>query len=110
MRPVLVSPLAMAQAMGAAPRYFGSREACRLIQPRRGMSIRRARNDLPVGDDHHGVRRDLLEKFKRRVGLNLFGLVDVHAGFERSFFDRRSGNVLPAAARAVRLRDHGFDA
>jgi hypothetical protein len=40
--PVRVSPLAMAQAMGAAPRYFGSSDACKLIQPSRGISKSRA--------------------------------------------------------------------
>ena len=39
--PVFLSPLMMAQAMGAAPRYFGSSEACRFIQPSRGISSRR---------------------------------------------------------------------
>ena len=31
--PVRVSPFTMAQLIGAAPLYFGSKEACRLIQP-----------------------------------------------------------------------------
>ena len=31
--PVRVSPFTMAQFIGAAPRYLGSREACKLIQP-----------------------------------------------------------------------------
>src|SRR5437879_448227 len=35
--PVRVSPFTMAQLMGAAPRYLGSREACRLIQPSFGI-------------------------------------------------------------------------
>ena len=36
--PVLVSPFIIAQLIGAAPLYFGSREACTLIQPKTGMS------------------------------------------------------------------------
>src|SRR5467141_5073051 len=35
--PVRVSPFTIAQLMGAAPRYLGSREACRLIQPSFGI-------------------------------------------------------------------------
>ena len=34
--PVWVSPAMTARWMGAAPRYFGSRLACTLMQPRRG--------------------------------------------------------------------------
>lgn len=34
--PVMVSPRMMAQLIGAAPRYFGRREAWRLTLPRRG--------------------------------------------------------------------------
>ena len=37
--PVMVSPCAMAHWIGAAPRYFGKREACTLMFPRRGRSI-----------------------------------------------------------------------
>ena len=37
--PVIDSPLAMAHWMGAAPRYFGSNEACTLMMPRRGISM-----------------------------------------------------------------------
>ena len=40
--PVFVSPFTMAQLMGAAPRYFGSSEACRLIQPSLGIGRSRA--------------------------------------------------------------------
>ncbi len=36
--PVSVSPFMIAWLMGAAPRYCGSREACRLNVPRRGMA------------------------------------------------------------------------
>src|SRR5580658_2342845 len=36
--PVAVSPLATAHWMGAAPRYLGSNDACRLMQPRRGRA------------------------------------------------------------------------
>src|SRR5690554_6590577 len=36
--PVLVSPLIIAQFIGAAPRYSGSREACRLNVPYSGIS------------------------------------------------------------------------
>lgn len=37
MTPVCGSPLMMAQLIGAAPRYCGSSEACRLIVPIGGM-------------------------------------------------------------------------
>ena len=36
--PVTVSPMATAHWMGAAPRYRGSSEACRLMQPSRGSA------------------------------------------------------------------------
>ena len=36
--PVSVSPLAIAQLIGAAPRYFGSSDECTLMQPRRGAA------------------------------------------------------------------------
>ena len=36
--PVTVSPLMIAHWIGAAPRYFGSRDACTLTQPKRGIS------------------------------------------------------------------------
>src|SRR5213076_272761 len=35
--PVRVSPFPIAQLIGAAPRYLGSREACKLIQPSLGI-------------------------------------------------------------------------
>ena len=35
--PVIFSPLISAQLIGAAPRYCGSRDACRLKVPRRGI-------------------------------------------------------------------------
>ena len=34
--PVFLSPFIIAHGIGAAPLYFGSSEACRLTQPRRG--------------------------------------------------------------------------
>jgi hypothetical protein len=37
--PVVVSPFAIAHWIGAAPRYFGSSEACRLRLPSGGRSI-----------------------------------------------------------------------
>lgn len=46
--PVSFSPLITAQLMGAAPRYWGRREPCRLMEPMGGMdqtisgSIRKA--------------------------------------------------------------------
>ncbi len=36
--PVTASPFSSAAWMGEAPRYFGSREAWTLMQPKRGIS------------------------------------------------------------------------
>ena len=53
--------------------------------------------------------RHAREKIQRRIRPDFFRLVDVHAGFERDRFDGRRGNLLPAPARPIGLRDHGFD-
>jgi len=45
--PVIVSPLTIAQWIGAAPRYFGSSDACRLTHPSRGISIKRCEMICP---------------------------------------------------------------
>ena len=62
-RPVRVSPLTMAQWIGAAPRYFGSSDAVQ-IDPAEPRNFDQPRgNDLPVGDDDDHVGRDALEIF-----------------------------------------------
>ncbi len=55
-----------------------------------------------------GVRGDAFQKVLRRFRFDGFGLVDVQAGFERRFLDRRTGDVPAAAARPVGLRDDRF--
>ena len=55
--PVSCSPLAIAQIMGAAPRYAGKSEGCRLIEPRRGMASRgRGRIEKATTTKRSGVR------------------------------------------------------
>jgi hypothetical protein len=71
-----------------------------LIQPR---------DDLAVSDDDDGVRGEAHEEFVRLVGLDPFRLEDRYAGVTGNLFDRRGGNRLAAAARAVGLRDDGDD-
>jgi hypothetical protein len=45
--PVTRSPWIMAQFIGAAPRYLGSRDAWTLIHPNGGMLRRAGRNNCP---------------------------------------------------------------
>jgi hypothetical protein len=45
--PVSPSPASMAAAIGEAPRYFGSREACTLSAPRGGMASTSGRKICP---------------------------------------------------------------
>jgi len=54
--PVTSSPWAIAHCTGAAPRYFGSSEACTLTMPSGGMS-RYSGNDLAVTHHDHDFRR-----------------------------------------------------
>ena len=87
--PLFVSPFTMAQLIGAAPRYFGSREAWRLIQPSRGIGRSRAGIIWP-----YAMITMQSGAMASRVCLgfrcaNFFRLMHWHAGGERSFLHRR---------------------
>src|SRR5260370_39495470 len=57
--PVCVSPLAMAQLMGAAPRDLGSSEAWRLVQPSLGMFKRAAEEQSAAGREDEQAQDEL---------------------------------------------------
>src|SRR5690554_7008443 len=58
--PVSFSPLIMAQLMGAAPRYFGNNEACRLKVPLEGRAQTISGNILKIGRASCRVRVGML--------------------------------------------------
>src|SRR2546422_3304932 len=60
--PVFVSPFAIAQCTGAAPRYFGRSEPCRLMQPYRSEE-----HTSELQSRLHLVCRLLLEKKKKYI-------------------------------------------
>ena len=84
--PVTGSPAITARCTGAAPRYFGSSDACTLIMPSRGMREQRVRQDPPVCRDHAEVG---LQRGDRREKLFVLELRAAEAP------ERRSGPPAP---------------
>ena len=60
-RPVTFSPLTIAQLIGAAPRYFGSKGTVEIDPAEPRNRNQRRWNDLPVGDDDDHIRSEPLE-------------------------------------------------
>ena len=89
--------------MGAAPRYFGKSEACRLMLPSFGEIEHPLGNDASVADHNDGVR---LESSKLGaeifVVLDLIWLRDRQAKFCRALFDWRPGERKASAFGTIR--------
>ena len=64
------------------------------------------RNNLPIGDDHNRVGRNLLQQLLRLGRTNFFRLMHRNPRSGRDFLHRRKRSLLPAPARPVRLRNH----
>ena len=95
--PVSVSPLMMAQLMGAAPRYCGRREACTLIVPMGGIfqttsgSIRKATTTCRSALSNFSSSRN--SGFLSFSGCNTFRLFSI-----AYFFTALSFSFMPRPA------------
>ena len=80
------------------------------IDPAEARNRQQARsNDLAVGNDNDGVGVTFAEKLFGFGSADFFGLEDRKVSGESDFLYRRKGDLLAAAAGAVRLSDDGGD-
>ena len=105
--PVSVSPSITARCTGAAPRYFGSSDACTLIMPearhvraaRRESAARRRRPRRGRAPQRASVACDV------RVAQASRAAAPAAPCSTRQRLDRRVGDLLAAAPRPIGLRD-----
>ena len=86
---------------GAA--IFGQQRGVQVDPAEPRDSDQTRRNNLSVGDDHDGVRRDALKVGLRLLAFDFFRLVDGNSGFQRGGLGGRNRSIISAAARTVRL-------
>ena len=93
--------------MGAAPRYLGSKEACRLIAPSRGKESASFRRILSEGGDQQHVRGQRVQPGQPLALADAFRLIQRHAQFMRGHLDRGRAQPLPPAGRSVGTGEGG---
>ena len=101
--PVTDSPRAIAHWIGAAPRYFGSSEACMFRLPRTRQFDHPLRNDAAVADDDDrvGIRARLSSSRNSAFSLIFFRLQDANT--------QACARLLSREKRSVPCRGHEGD-
>ena len=98
------SRLAIAHVIGAAPRYFGKSDACRLMLLRVGVADTVLRQDAPVCDDHRDVGVEAGHPRGELGRADLRRLHDVEPELERArLHGQAPRRARPRRRRLVRL-------